>query len=115
MKFFATTTLLSVALLAGCAEMSDTTTAADQFIGKQLVAEDGTTFIFMPAGAVAGTIRGEDVVGTYEATASEICSTYSSPEFLTGQEFCSTPEVTGDTVVFNRRDGSQSAVYAIEG
>ena len=97
------------------AQTESMSTAADQFFGKELVADDGTTFIFFEDGTVGGSFRGEDVTGTYTADATEICSTYTTPEPLTGREFCSTPDVSDGVVVFNRRDGSQSAAYAIKG
>ncbi|MEM0946339.1 MAG: hypothetical protein AAGK37_02965 [Pseudomonadota bacterium] len=112
------TAVAAIALFAsGCVSDTGTPTAAavDQFIGKQLVAADGTTFLFAPNGTVGGTFRGEEVVGTYTSDAAEICSTYTMPEALTGREFCSTPSVDGNSVVFNRRDGSQSALYTIQG
>lgn len=115
MKYLATGFLCATLTVAGCATVPERPSAADQFIGKSLVAEDGTTFLFQPAGVVGGTIRGEDIVGTYTSSATEICSTYSSPDFLTGREFCSTPDVSAGVVVFNRRDGSQSQAYRIDG
>ena len=114
-KIFAISSV-AMLVLAGCATgTADVADAADTFIGKKLVAENGTTFTFQADGTVGGLFRGEEVVGTYTSDATEICSTYTAPEPLAGSEFCSTPEINGDTVVFNRRDGSQSPPYMIEG
>ena len=95
--------------------MADAPTAATQFFGKQLVSESGDVFIFNADGTVGGNLRGEAINGTFSASATEVCSEYTSPEFLVGQEYCSTPVVTDGSVVFNRRDGSQSQAYSIEG
>lgn len=83
-------------------------------IGKRLVSEEAT-FILNTDGTMGGMIRGEAVVGTYKINGDESCSTYTAPEFLTGREFCSVPAFSGNTVVFNRRDGTKSATYTIEG
>lgn len=107
--------------LAGCDAATDTAAentivaggAAAQFFDKSLVAENGTTFLFNPDGTVGGVFNGAAIDGTYTASASEICSSYTSPAALTGREFCSTPEIDGDTVVFNRRDGTTSQPYTI--
>ena len=104
----------SLAVLAACAPETDGGTVTDQFIGKSLVSADGTTFIFNADGTIDGSFRGTaPITGVYSANSSEVCSTYSSPKQLTGREFCSAPVVSGDTVVFNRRDGSQSPPYTI--
>ena len=118
MKHIITLAAASIAVLSGCMSETGTqasVTAADQFIGKSLVSSDGTVFQFKADGTVGGSARGEAIVGTYTADEREICSTYAQPQFLTGREFCSTPTVNGNTVVFNRRDGSQSSAYTIEG
>jgi hypothetical protein len=112
--------LILSALLATSACMENTgatqsATAVTPLIGKTLTAENGDVFLFDGNGNVGGTLRGEPIVGTYEATATEICSTYSSPEFLTGREFCSTPVYEGQTLIFQRTDGSQSQPYTISG
>lgn len=106
--------LVGTMALAAC-ETTPSVTAADQFFGKELVAADGTTFIFNPDGTVGGSFRGEEVVGTFSADATEICSEYTAPDKLTGYEVCSVPAIDGDTVIFNRRDGSQSQPYMISG
>ncbi|EPX83906.1 hypothetical protein Salmuc_01681 [Salipiger mucosus DSM 16094] len=93
----------------------ETATVVDTFIGKRLVTENGGVFLFNPDGTVGGSLRGEEIVGTYTADTQEVCSTYSAPEFLTGREFCSVPVISDNTVVFERRDGSSSPVYMIEG
>lgn len=116
--------LAGVIFLSGCladpeADMADASMeasmapelAVNQFIGKPLVNEEGTTFLFNADGTVGGSFRGEDVVGVYESTATEICSSYTAPEALDGLSVCSTPDVTGNQVVFNRRNGSQSDPY----
>lgn len=121
MKFIFAVSVASMVVLGACAPMAESDagapamTAADQFVGKTLTTADGATFIFNADGTVGGSLRGEDIMGTYDADATEICSTYTAPDFLTGREFCSTPEVDGDTVIFNRRDGSQSPAYTISG
>lgn len=115
--------LIATAICLGLAACQTTTggsvadaTAATQFFGKSLVAEDGTTFIFNEDGTVGGMNGGgEEIVGSYEATGAEICSTFTAPANLVGREFCSTPMIDGDTVVFNRRDGSSSPAYMIKG
>ncbi len=114
--------IATVALLSAC--MSDgnetasseprKTTAVDALIGKRLVNGD-VTFIINADGTMGGNIKGEKIVGTYKATATESCSTFTAPQNLTGREFCSTPVISGDTVVFNRRDGSNSPTYKING
>ena len=101
--------------LGACAAEIDGGTVVDPLLGKRLVHENGVVFIFNPDGTVGGTMAGEDIVGIYSADASEVCSTYTAPERLTGQEFCSTPTIDGDTVVFHRRDGSNSGTYVIDG
>jgi hypothetical protein len=116
------TTFLVISALGLSACQTTTTTPAaaivseptvmDPLIGKSLVGEN-ITFIVNADGTMGGTARDLPVVGTYSANAAETCSTYSSPEFLAGREFCSIPIISGDTVVFNRRDGSQSQVYTI--
>lgn len=109
------------AVLGACTpDSSAPVTAAPQasvmapLVGKQLVT-DSVTFIVGADGTMGGTFKGEPVVGTYTATATESCSIYTSPEALTGREFCSVPVITGNTVVFNRRDGSVSPAYSIQG
>lgn len=115
MKQIITAGGLALVLLAGCTETPPTTTVVEQFYGKRLVADNGAVFTFSPDGTVGGSFDGVPVVGTYNATATEVCSTYSSPKRLTGREFCSTPAINGDQVIFNRRDGSQSQPYRIQG
>ncbi|WP_424968081.1 MULTISPECIES: hypothetical protein [unclassified Dinoroseobacter] len=116
MKYFIAT-IATACVLSACAPTEDMSmaTAVDPFIGKSLVAADGTTFKFMSDGSVGGMLGGEEIVGAYTVDGAEICSTYSAPERLTGREFCSVPSIDGESVVFNRRDGSQSAVYNIQG
>ena len=104
--------------LAACTEApttqtSSTASAIDPLVGKNLVSENAT-FIFDRDGTFGGNFRGEPIVGTYTASATEICSTITEPENIAGER-CSTPEYNGNTVIFNRRDGSQSALYQIEG
>ena len=99
--------------VSGCDEAGTQSngTAVDGLIGKPLVAQDGTTFLFNADGTVGGIFRGENIVGTCEATATEICSAYTAPSSLVNSRPCSTPAITGDTVVFSRRDGSLSQAY----
>ncbi|MEE4187055.1 MAG: hypothetical protein V2I76_01230 [Roseobacter sp.] len=109
-----------IALVAGC--MSTTTSetaggspnAATPLLDKQLTTEDGTVFIIGSDGTMSGTWRGQAIAGTYEATATEICSDLTAPAPIAGER-CSTPVIADDTVVFNRRDGSTSPVYTIQG
>ncbi|TMV04773.1 hypothetical protein FGK63_16955 [Ruegeria sediminis] len=111
--------LAAISMIGLSACVTDTGTAqptvVDTLVGKRLVSEGGTTFIFYPDGTVGGSYRGEPVVGTFSADAREVCSTYTAPKNLVGQEFCSTPAIDGAVVVFNRRDGSQSPPYSIRG
>lgn len=107
--------LASVVVLSACDTPSMEATAADQLIGKQLVSDTGDTFLFNSDGTIGGSLRGEAIAGTYTADAAEICSTYTAPEFLVGREFCSTPAMDGDSIIFNRRDGTQSQSYTIGG
>lgn len=108
-----------VAVLAlGACETSNTSqpaTVVDPLIGKQLVSENGTVFLFNPDGTMGGKFRDKAIIGTYEADANEVCSTYTAPEPLAGNEYCSAPQIEGDTVVFNRRDGTKSQLYKIGG
>lgn len=114
----ASAAILSFALSAcvsdGGGSTATTQNAITPFIGKTLVGNGGS-FIFNANGTVGGQFKGEQVVGTYTATANESCSTYTAPKQLTGREFCSTPIISGNTVVFKRRDGSNSSVFKIEG
>lgn len=107
----------ALAALAACDAPTDTASgsAVDPFLGKVIASEGGTSFLFAADGTIEGTFRGEaPIVGTYTADGREVCSTYSSPEQLTGREYCSVPDITGNQIVFNRRDGSQSPVYVIQ-
>ncbi len=94
--------------------MAANTSVVTPLIGKRLVGETAT-FIINADGTMGGNVRGEAVVGSYVATSTETCSTYTAPEFLTGREWCSVPVIEGNTVVFNRADGSQSPTYEIQG
>jgi len=87
----------------------------DELIGKRLVSDDGDVFSIGADGTMGGSIRGEDIIGVYTRSGNEICSTYSSPEFLTGRKFCSIPDIKKGSVVFNRQDGSKSPKYKIQG
>lgn len=105
----------STAVLVAC-ETEPQATVVDSLIGKDLVAADGTTFVFNADGTAGGSFRGEAVAGTYSANASEVCSTYTAPQTLVDVgEICSVPAIDGDTVIFNRRNGSQSQAYTIQG
>ncbi|MDA5095615.1 hypothetical protein O2N63_16110 [Aliiroseovarius sp. KMU-50] len=121
MKLWMVTAGMSLLVLSACmsgSEMSEGAmeepTATSVLIGKRIVTGDNY-FSFNEDGTMGGMMRGEAVSGSYTATANEICSTYTAPEMLTGREYCSTPVYSGDTVVFNRRDGTTSPVYTIEG
>jgi hypothetical protein len=113
-------TLALIALLAtsACMETSGTAenaNAATPLVGKTLTSANGTIFTFDGNGNVGGALDGSTIVGTYEADAIQICSTYSEPARLAGSEFCSVPDIDGDTVIFRRTDGSQSQPYTISG
>ena len=125
MKYFTTFAIAATFALGACTTDEDvsastspapaaTKTVVDPLIGKRLVAGD-VTFIINADGSMGGTFRGEPIVGVYKANAKESCSRYSAPKNLTGQEFCSTPVIKDDTVIFHRRDGSKSQVYTIQG
>ena len=115
MKAHFVAAMVAALTLGACAAGTDGGTAVDPLLGKALVAENGTTFVFNADGTVGGNLGGEEIVGTYSTDAREVCSTYSAPKTLTGREFCSVPDIDGDAVVFIRRDGSQSPTYLIEG
>ncbi|MEM9394485.1 MAG: hypothetical protein AAGA38_11540 [Pseudomonadota bacterium] len=104
--------LLAGLAVTACGTTPDTT-AATQFVGKELTAASGDKVMFNRDGTISGVLRGEPVAGTYNATGTEICSQYSSPADLVGQDFCSVPLVDEGKVTFIRRDGSQSQAYAI--
>jgi len=90
--------------------------AAEQFIGKKLTTEDGrSTFLFFANGTVGGNTRtGAAIEGTYSARGDLICSSYTAPSNLIDLgEICSKPAIEGNTVVFNRTNGSQSPRYVI--
>ena len=102
--------------LAGCQDTADTApTAATPLIGKTLIDQNGATFLYHANGTVTGTAWDKPVAATYEASADEICTTFSAPDRLKGKEFCSKPMIDGDEVIFHRRDGSKSPPYKIEG
>lgn len=113
-RLFAAAAVLTIAL-TGCGFRFGDTSAVDQFLGKSLVSDSGDTFTFSSDGSITGQLRGEPVIGTYTATSSEVCTSYTAPDFLNGQQFCSTPDIDGNRVIFNRRDGSQSQPYTILG
>ncbi|SMX30184.1 hypothetical protein TRP8649_04326 [Pelagimonas phthalicica] len=118
MKTIFAISLAAVSLLTACQTVTPDaapTTAVTPLVGKKLMADNGLVIIMNADGTVSGTARGEDIDGTYVATAKEVCSTYAAPEFLAGKEFCSEPQIDGNTVVFLRRDGSKSATYTIGG
>ena len=118
MKHFTITAIASAVLLSACASepTAPQPTAADPFIGKRLVSDSGdVVFLYNSDGTVGGEFRGDDVVGEYTAYATEICTTFSAPDLLAGREYCSKPDFDGNTGVFNRRDGTQSARYTVEG
>ena len=114
-RSLASLAILGLSLTACMPADTPTQTAASPFIGKQLVAENGTVFFFGADGTLGGTLGGEAIVGTYETNGAEICSTYTAPATLADREFCSTPAIDGTTVIFNRRDGSTSQPYEITG
>ncbi|MEM9105731.1 MAG: hypothetical protein AAGC96_08750 [Pseudomonadota bacterium] len=89
-------------------------TVVDPLIGKQLVTEGGSTLLLRRNGTIGGQAQGEQIVGTYSADSTEICSTLTEPAGFAGER-CSVPVIRDNTVVFNRRDGSSSPVYNIGG
>lgn len=107
--------LASAVDLGACDTPNIEATAADQLIGKQLVSDRGDTIPVNSDGTVGGSLRGEAIAGTYTADAAEICSTHTAPEVRVGREFCSTPAMAGDSIIFNRRDGTQSRSDTIGG
>lgn len=115
--FLCAASLCATFALAGCLGSTSGTipTVVDPLIGKRLVAGEDTVFIIKADGTMGGTLRGDPIVGTYSANTQETCSTYTAPAQLVGREFCSIPVITGDTVVFQRRDGTTSPVYEIRG
>ena len=114
MKPFVAAALTAFVTLSACdVPTGSEATVIDPVIGKRLVAGE-FTFIFQADGTMGGEARGETVVGTYDATASEVCSLYTAPTFLTGREYCSVPTFGDGTVTFNRRDGSTSPAYQIQ-
>jgi len=122
MKFFSIIAVSATMALSACVSdgIGSTTTmtkaanAVTPLIGKKLV-NDSATFIFNSDGTIGGQFRDQPIVGSYKATATESCSVYTAPQQLTGREYCSTPVISGNTVIFNRRDGSNSGEYTIEG
>ena len=112
-KFLA---LSALVLMAGCMSTAptDTPTAVTPILDKRLVTESGTVFMINSDGTMGGEWRGEAIAGTYTATATEICSDLTAPVKIAGER-CSVPVIANGTVIFNRRDGSQSPVYTIEG
>lgn len=117
MKSYLGLALASAFVLGACdtTSGSQTGTVVDSLIGTPLVGSDGSVFLFNPDGSVGGNLRGEPIVGKYDANTREVCSTYSAPKNLVGREYCSVPKISGDTLIFNRRDGSQSQPYKIGG
>jgi len=113
--------IAAIFALAACqtttsSSTSEQPTAVDALIGKTLVAGD-STFIFNSDGTVGGNIgSGAAIEGTYSATATEVCSSYSAPARLADLgQLCSVPVISDGTVIFNRTNGSQSPLYTIEG
>ena len=106
----------AVCMLGACAPMAEAPpTAADPLIGKTLISENGTVFLFNADGTIAGELGGEAINGVYKADANEICSSYTSPPQLTEREYCSQPVIEDGSAVFVRRDGTRSQTYRIEG
>ncbi len=108
-------------LLTACQSTTDAsmekapTSVIAPLVGKTLTAEGGATFIYNADGTVNGSMRDKPVSGVYTVHATDACTVFSAPEQLKGKEYCSTPKIEGDTVVFHRRDGSTSAEYKISG
>ena len=110
-------TLIATALLlTACAETSSTSgTVVDPLLGKTLTTGNNTVLILNADGTIGGQDdQGNTIVGTYTANAAEICSTLTAPARFAGER-CSVPVFEGDTVIFNRRDASQSPPYTIQG
>ena len=112
--------LFAVSACDDSTEMMSTPAAAPQgtvvtpLIGKTMTA-GSAIFIFNSDGTVGGSLRGDPIVGVYDVNGQVVCSTYTSPDALVGREFCSTPDINGDKVIFNRVDGTQSPEYTISG
>lgn len=122
MKFISTLIASSVLLLGACQstttapmEAIPTGSVISPLIGKTLVSESGASFVYNADGTIGGNMSGEAVTGTYTVHATDACSVFATPANLKGKEFCSTPKINGDTVVFHRRDGSTSPAYKIGG
>ena len=118
MKTFLTLAAVSLLALGACTPepTMDKPTGLDLIKDKRLVGGDGTVFLINSDGSVGGLFRGEaPIVGSYTENDGEICSTYTEPENFRDLKVCSVPDVTGNTVVFNRRNGSQSQPYTIGG
>jgi hypothetical protein len=104
-----------VAMLAACdtTPAGTTPTVVDSLIGKKLTAGD-TILVLNPDGTIGGSSRGSALIGNYSATSAQICSSYSAPKGLAGLgEICSVPVIAGDTVIFNRTDGTKSPLFTI--
>lgn len=112
--------LTATLFVAACNTTTDTAemakpTVVDSLVGKTLVAGENT-FIFNADGTVGGNIGENALVGSYSANETQVCSSYTAPERLVGLGgICSVPVITGDTVIFNRTNGTQSPVYTIQG
>lgn len=128
MKKYILAAVLSVFALSACqtTQTASTNTEADAaseateisvgfLVGRTVVADNGTVFVFNKDGTMGGEMGGKPIVGTYVIEGNEICSTYSEPANLAGRDFCSVPTMLGDRIIFVRRDGSKSQPYAIEG
>lgn len=106
--------IASALFVTACTDTSSAPTVVDPVIGKTLTV--GNAFFVLNAD---GTLTGQNpdgdaIIGTYTANATEICSAITTPPGFAGER-CSVPVYDGNTVLFNRRDGSQSPVYTIEG
>jgi hypothetical protein len=87
-------------------------TVVDPIIGKQLTSRGEALLMVNADGTISGMAEGTEIRGAYTANSTEICSTITSPANYAGA-YCSVPEYGDGTVIFNRRDGSQSALYMI--
>ena len=119
MKVPFTFSAFAILALAGCLQQmgigqTSENSGVSDLVGKRLIAKN-IFFSVNEDGTMIGEFEGDPIVGTYRLTGSEICSSYTTPARFVGQEFCSTPQFSDNTVVFLRRDGSKSPTYRIEG
>lgn len=90
-------------------------TVVDAFVGKKIVSERGTVFEYRADGTIGGLLGGKmEIEGKYLADGEKSCTLYSAPEPLLHGVSCSIPRIEGNSVIFLRDDGSESAPYVIQ-